>query len=835
MGWRHPTCVALVLCVVGAQQMDPIALQKRAVQRLDAFVDHFRRTGDFQSRMAEVVQAEAELAASNQALVARGDFKALATGLMKQGTTYRIRGDWATAINLYRLAVQAAQRANDPAQQADAMAWGAFTESQRKNLGQAAVDAAAAVRLAETAGDPDVFARALDVLGTIQLAQLDLTAAADTLNREVKIAEQARDPITPYYAYLNRSDVYAKLAERCDYQRTFDACYQAIERANADLQQAIDIVRRLGYAGLVRQTEGFVSTLEVRRAMIKSQQRTDIALEKAGVFHPRTAKDVLVTERFVATPGDVPPALTAIYQASLREQQAAGPFAASDARTHFTDGMMNEMRGNNDAALASFMKAVDALERDRRMLRDERSRGTFMEDRINFYYAPVQQLLERRRYDQAFELVERSRSRALADLLASRTPGLQQPEEQKLYSELMTLRTRIADAQGRLLELVSDPKRSTNSAQAESLQKQIRLLETQYDEASARIAAQAPRLSSLVESTPATLSAFQQALREERSEALQYLVLEHALLVWHITPTSVTVKNVFLPRSELMSKVAALRTSVSDRSSPFDEKTARELFLYLIAPVLPQIRAERLVVLPHEDLHYVPFQVLQDPADGRYAGERFQFTYAPGASVFLRLRKSPGLAGGRLLAVADPSLQAAGEEVAAIAKMFPGQSRVLSGTLARERDIKTLTGEFDVIHLSVHGKFDGAEPLLSHLVLAGGGGDDGKLTAAEMFGLPLVTSRLVVLSACETGRAEATHANEVLGMVRALMYAGAGTLVLSHWEVDSAATSRWMQAFYAAGRSRPLPEAARTALQTVKAIPEYRHPYYWGAFTMIGR
>ncbi len=67
-----------------------------------------------------------------------------------------------------------------------------------------------------------------------------------------------------------------------------------------------------------------------------------------------------------------------------------------------------------------------------------------------------------------------------------------------------------------------------------------------------------------------------------------------------------------------------------------------------------------------------------------------------------------------------------------------------------------------------------------------------------MFGLALDKSRLVVLSACETGRAEATHGNEILGMVRALIYAGADTLVLSSWKVDSEATALWMQTFYEA-------------------------------------
>lgn len=203
--------------------------------------------------------------------------------------------------------------------------------------------------------------------------------------------------------------------------------------------------------------------------------------------------------------------------------------------------------------------------------------------------------------------------------------------------------------------------------------------------------------------------------------------------------------------------------------------------------------------------------------------------------MFLQLPKSPGIASGRLLAVADPGIPAAADEVAGLARLFPGQSRIFTSPLARESDVKAALVDYDIVHLSVHGKFVAGEPLLSYLELGRGGDDDGRLTAAEMFGLPLAKSRVVVLSACETGRAEATHANEVIGMERALIYAGAPALVLSQWQVDSEATARWMQAFYDAGRTQTLPEAARTALKAVKASPQYRHPYYWAAFTMIGR
>jgi CHAT domain-containing protein len=816
---------------------DPLAMQARAARRIDDFEDNFRRTGDFQSRRQDLVVADVELSTSNQALAARGDWSALATGLIKQGSVHRLQGDWANAITLYQQAAAAAQRANAPSKQADALAWRALAQwsSPNQNLGQASADAILAVRLAEPSKDNDVLARALDVLGTIQIAQLDLVAAADTFNREVRVAASAADPVAPYYAYLNRSDVFLKTAERCDFQRAFSACYQAVDNAAADLKQAVAIATRLGYPGLASQAESFLKGLEERRALIASQEKMHRSLAETSIFHPKTLKDVLVTDHSLAPAGAVPAPLTALVQQSRRTEQALAQFVGrSEARSQYVDGLINEMQGNQDAALASYMRAIDLLEHDRRSLRDDRSRGSFVEDRINFYYAAIQQFLERRRHDEAFEVFERARSRTLSDLLASRPLGLQRAEDQELFTQLMVLRAKIAEAQGRLFAIAGDGDRA-NDALLTAIDAQIRGLEAQQDSLTARIAATAPRLQTLVDSRTATLKAFQQALRDERSEALQYLVLEHAVLLWHITPNGVTVKNVFLPRTELMTKVAALRTTLADHSVPFDETTARELFLYLVAPVMPQVKADRLIVLPHEDLHYIPFQALQDPADGRYLGERVQISYAPSASVFLQLPRSPGISGGHLLGVADPDIPAAVDEVSALARLFPGENRVMTGPLARKSDVKAGIAGSDVIHLSVHGKFDAAEPLLSYLELGRGSRDDGRLTAAEMFGLPLAKSRVVVLSACETGRAEATHANEVIGVERALLYAGAPTLVLSQWRVDSDATAQWMQAFYEAARTQTIPDAARTALKAVKASPQYRHPFYWAAFTVVGR
>jgi hypothetical protein len=123
----------------------------------------------------------------------------------------------------------------------------------------------------------------------------------------------------------------------------------------------------------------------------------------------------------------------------------------ADATSLYVQGMSAEMKGDNDAAIVSFMKAVDLVERDRRNLRDEQSRGTFLEDKVQVYYAPALLLLDLHRQAEAFDLTERSRSRAMADMLAAGPLALRTPQERELFSQLMKLKADIALQQKKTL------------------------------------------------------------------------------------------------------------------------------------------------------------------------------------------------------------------------------------------------------------------------------------------------------------------------------------------------------------------------------------------------
>ena len=184
--------------------------------------------------------------------------------------------------------------------------------------------------------------------------------------------------------------------------------------------------------------------------------------------------------------------------------------------------------------------------------------------RIEFYYTPIRHLLERRRFAEAFELMDRSRARGMADLLASKPVALSRPKDRELYAESLKVRVQIARLQQ---ELFTDRGRADRDRYADRItnrEREIHKLKAEHRQLLSRMAKEAPKLPALVVSEPVPLQQLQQSMKRDRYEMLQYLVLESAVLLWHISGDAIQVKSVFLPRSEMIKKVAELRKSLTD-------------------------------------------------------------------------------------------------------------------------------------------------------------------------------------------------------------------------------------------------------------------------------
>jgi CHAT domain-containing protein len=261
----------------------------------------------------------------------------------------------------------------------------------------------------------------------------------------------------------------------------------------------------------------------------------------------------------------------------------------------------------------------------------------------------------------------------------------------------------------------------------------------------------------------------------------------------------------------------------------------RQLYAWLIAPLQSYLTTRLVGIIPYGPLHYLPFAALSDGR--RYFGEEHTLFYLPSASVlpFIQQKRkgelSSMLAVGQGQAKGLPALAFAEQEAQQVAALY--QTQALVGAAATEAAFLAGASTHNILHLAAHAQLNRANPLFSRIVLAPAGASDGALEVHEIYGLDLQRADLVVLSACQTYLGETSAGDDIVGLNRAFLYAGAPTVIASLWNVDDQATSRLMVAFYArlrAGVGKA--EALRAAQAEVRAA--YPHFYYWAAFVLTG-
>jgi CHAT domain-containing protein len=180
------------------------------------------------------------------------------------------------------------------------------------------------------------------------------------------------------------------------------------------------------------------------------------------------------------------------------------------------------------------------------------------------------------------------------------------------------------------------------------------------------------------------------------------------------------------------------------------------------------------------------------------------------------------------------------------ARLNADPGSILIGAAASEANLRRQAlGEYNVLYFATHGLLPGelrceSEPGLALSPPAGAAtsaADDGLLDASEVAGLSL-NAELVVLSACNTAAGGGRFGGEALsGLAEAFFYAGARTLVASHWQVPSVATVRLMTSLFDHAGPKltgGIAESLRQAQLGLAADPTTAHPYYWAAFTVIG-
>jgi tetratricopeptide (TPR) repeat protein len=251
---------------------------------VDHYVDHYRRTGDRVSKLAELNAAAPELVAAVRNSMARQDYAAVAQTLIPLGDIHRMQGRWEPALTAYRMAETFARHVADPTLIARALRTQAMVESSQRDYGRAREHAEAALALSRALPDKKLFGDVLLVLVGIQVGLSDFAAAADGIKQAMTIAEERGDDEQRFYVLLERAGMGTG---SCDAAHPTERCLQQIELALQDYAQGRALATRLGWSGLVREMEGFISRAESMAQLVRSKLALQGSRDQPAPLPPR--------------------------------------------------------------------------------------------------------------------------------------------------------------------------------------------------------------------------------------------------------------------------------------------------------------------------------------------------------------------------------------------------------------------------------------------------------------------------------------------------------------------------------------------------------------------
>jgi len=479
-------------------------------------------------------------------------------------------------------------------------------------------------------------------------------------------------------------------------------------------------------------------------------------------------------------------------------------------------GVIYEHEGRFDEASAKFMEAVDVIEAQRSSIASEANKIGFVGDKQAVYNSLISLLLFEGRDVEAFEYVERAKSRSLVDLLAKRN-DFSNKLEVDFDSAQMLRQLKIAEA--RYIQL----DETQTMAQREDQRRGITNLRQSISE-------KTPELASLVSVTTLTAKEIQDRLGDDEG-LLEYYQQGDSLVAFWVTKDG--VKGGRLNAEGLEADIGELRRLLADPNDTGYIAQAQKLHDRLIKPLGGLHGKKELTVVAHGPMHYLPFSALYDGS--RYLVDKATIRMLPSASV-MQFLKDTGETGEMLILgnpdLGDPRFDLPGAETEArmIKDIHPG-STVLLRESASETNMKNAGTHFSVIHIAAHGEFNQENPLQSRLLLTPDKQNDGYLSAGEMYGIR-IDADLVTLSACDTGLGKTAAGDDVIGLSRGFLYAGANTLVTTLWPVSDEETAFLMVEFYRNLKTMPKAEALRQAQFALR--DRNPHPYYWAAFQLTG-
>jgi len=532
------------------------------------------------------------------------------------------------------------------------------------------------------------------------------------------------------------------------------------------------------------------------------------------------------------------------WQQAERQAQRALSIAQQETiislafRARHLLGQAKTQRDQRWQAMAHYDQAIQHLERLHGYLMTE-FQADFLEDKAVVYEDAILLAQSLQAPKKILELAERAKSRSLLAMLSNKIDlslHARRPQDETIIREL----TRLRQERNRILLRQETGEAARSGHDPRQAQHQIWKLEQQITQQwhhlllhNADYARDASMWQVRTESPQPWLD--DETLLVEyfmaRGQLIAILVSKHKIetIPLTITPSQLTQTLTLLSLNNrtLLRAPTQRRRQLAENA----RNLLAHLYQHLLQPLQPQLaQYPRLLIVPHGKLHYLPFHALHDGQ--RYLIETREISYLP-ASSLIRFNQQPSTTQARTLSFgysAQGLLPQTIEEAKQVAHIMGGQAFLEEDATLTQ--LKQQGAQAQVLHFATHGEFRADNPLFSGIWLA-----DGWLTTLDIFNLHLDAS-LVTLSACHSGQHRIGGGDELLGLTRAFLYAGAHSLLLSFWQIPDAIAETLVTEFYrhlAAGQRKA--SALRKAQLTLLEQSQtdfHSHPFIWAPYFLTG-
>lgn len=341
-------------------------------------------------------------------------------------------------------------------------------------------------------------------------------------------------------------------------------------------------------------------------------------------------------------------------------------------------------------------------------------------------------------------------------------------------------------------------------------------------------------------------------------QVVAYAVLPTKLLVWSISRDELATFEENISAGMLEADVRQYVDALQERGTEEHghlRRSGMKLYQVLLGQVVKQIaRGRKICIIPDKFLHGLPFAALVSPETGKFFIEDWTVFYTPSLNVLWHCseiaRKKAGAQRESVLSIGNPTfdrrsypqllpLQAAEREAREVADLY-GNSAPLIGPQATKKSILSAMRSTEIIHFAGHYVIDESTPLSSKMLLAAGDyqdAGDSVLPASEILKHRFDDTKLIVLSACQTGSERYYRGEGAIGLSRTFIAAGIPLIVASQWAIESDATANLMIDFQSIrGSGASTADALRSAQLNMLYGSDKTHrlPYYWASFVCVG-